>query len=126
MGTQEYKRQSIETSGILQDQNGIYRTIQRSFVTATTSGNTELVASQGSDIKIRVISVTMVCLLAVVVKFQSSTTDISPQFSFGSNGGASIPHNIGGIFQTASGEALNVNLSLDTTVGVNITWIPTT
>ena len=56
-------------------------------------------------------------------KFQSNTTDISALFALGINGGLVLPFNEHGWMQTAIGEALNVNLSGATAVGVQLSYI---
>lgn len=111
-----------EVSGQVIDETGVVRTVQRAFANATASGNTQVVAAQ-AGLRVRVLSYAIVCLLAVNVKFQSATTDISAALPFAANGGVVVPYNVQGLFQTASDEALNVNLSLATTVGVNVVWI---
>ena len=116
---------TYDVCGQVIDQDGTARTVSRAFANATLIGNTAVVAAQGGSTRIRVLSVTVVALLAVTVKFQSATTDISAGFPFAANGGMAIPHTPHGLFQTAANEALNVNLSLGTTVGVQVTWIPT-
>lgn len=113
-------------SGQLVDENGTVRTVSRAFANATLSGNTQVVAAQGAGVKIRVLSYTVVCLLAVTIKFQSGTTDISAGYPFAINGGVAVPYNPHGLFETAANEALNINLSLGTTVGVTVIWIPAT
>jgi hypothetical protein len=109
--------------GQVVDENGVVRTVNRSFVNATLMGDTQVVAAQGSGIKIRVLSVVHVATLAVSIKFRSNTTDISPALPFGINGGATIPESAHGWFQTAANEVLNVNLSLTTTVGIMVLWV---
>lgn len=112
--------------GQLIDETGTLRTVNRAFVNATLIGNTEVVATQGGAIRIRVLAVTFVALSAATVKFQSATTDISAGFPIGINGGVAIPYNPHGLFQTAANEALNINLSLGVTVGCQVTWVQAT
>lgn len=99
------------------------RTVSRSFANATLIGNNEVVATQGASIRIRVLSVLAVATLGVTVKFQSATTDITAGFPLGNNGGVVLPYNQHGWFQTAANEALNINLSLATATGVQLTWV---
>lgn len=103
------------------------RTVNRSFVNATASGNTALVAAQGLGIRIRVLSVFLCTSTAVTVKFQSATTDVSCGSSLAANGGFVMPDNPHGWFQTNANEALNVNLSgAATNVGVQVVWVQAT
>lgn len=90
-------------------------------VTPSSTGNTQVVAAYGTS-KIRVLSVAIVATLANSVKFQSGTTDITATFPFGANGGFVLPFNPVGWFETAEGEALNVNLSVATSTAVQITY----
>jgi hypothetical protein len=101
-----------------------FNNVKRAFVNATSSGDNELVAAPGSGIKIRVLSVAAVAgVSANTVTFRSATTAISAGFPFAANGGMALNENPNGWFQTAAGEALNVNLSGATLVAVSITYI---
>jgi hypothetical protein len=86
------------------------------------TGNTAVVAAVAGA-RYRVLSVALVSTLANNVKFQSNTTDISATFPLGANGGFILPFNEHGWFQTAVGEALNVNLSVATATGVQVQYI---
>jgi hypothetical protein len=111
--------------GSIIDENGVIRTVQRSFVNATASGDTPVVAAQGTGIKIRVIAMYHVSLTAVTVKFKSgAATDKSPGVPAAANGGLVLPRNDHGWFETAANEALNVNLSAAVATGVMVDWIP--
>lgn len=104
-----------------------YGNIKHAYVNASSSGNNELVAAAGAGIKIRVISLVAVCgASANSMKLQSATTDISALFPFAGNGGMVLNENASGWFATAANEALNVNLSGATAVGVSITYVLTT
>jgi hypothetical protein len=85
-------------------------------------GNTAVVAAL-PNARIRVLSVAVVAAAANSVKFQSGTTDISALFAFAANGGLVLPFNEHGWFETAVGEALNINLSAATAVGAQIQYI---
>lgn len=115
-----------DTGGTIVDEVPTARAIQRTFVNASASGNTAVVAAQGSGVRIRVLAVLAVATAATTVKFQSATTDISAGFPFGANGGMVLPYNQHGWFQTTANEALNINLSVGTAVGVQILWVPAT
>lgn len=106
------------------DEGGTVRAVSRAFVNAVLIGNTAVVAAQGAGVKIRVLSAMAVGTLAVTIKFQSATTDITAGFPLGINGGMVLPYNPHGWFETAANEALNINLGLGTATGVNITWCP--
>jgi hypothetical protein len=93
------------------------------FANPSASGNTALVAAVPGA-AIRVLGVALVNGgTANNIKFQSATTDISALFALGINGGFVLPFNEHGWMQTAIGEALNINLSGATAVGVQISYI---
>lgn len=87
-----------------------------------TTGNTQI-APADVNARYRVLSLIMISTLANSIKFQSNTTDISATFPLGANGGFVLPFNEHGWFETAFGEALNVNLSVATATGVQIQYI---
>lgn len=91
------------------------------FATATATGNTEVVAAVPGN-KIVVKSVFVVTTLANSIKFQSATNDITATYPFGANGGMVLPLNEEGWFETAAGEALNVNMSVATSTGVTVSY----
>ena len=113
-------------SGQLIDENSSLRSVSRSFVTATSSGNTQLVAAQGVGVRVRLLSLFVMAASAVDVKFQSATSDISATWSVSANGGFVLPVNEHGWFQTGQNQALNVNLSSNVSVGVQATWCTAT
>jgi len=90
---------------------------------ATSSGNTQVVAAITSK-KIRVISylVTNEGASTIKINFQSSTTEITASHMLATDGGGHTRYNYGGLFQTASGEALNLNLSASGTVAVTVEY----
>lgn len=109
--------------GTILDESGTAQTVQRAFLDASASGDTQIVAAQGAGIRIRVIAYTFVAAAAVTVKFRSASTAISSGKPVAANGGvvaAEAPH---GWFQTAANEALNLNLSGAVAVGVDVLWI---
>lgn len=101
-----------------------YHNIKRAFVNASASGDNEIVAAPGAANKIRVIAMVAVAGNAAnTVTLRSATTAISAGFPFAANGGFALNENHSGWFQTAAGEALNVNLSGSTAVAVSITYL---
>lgn len=91
------------------------------FVNASSTGNTAVVAAITGQ-KIRVLAVLAVATLANNIKFQSATTDKTALFPIGDNGGFVLPYNQAGWFETAEGEALNINMSVATATGIQITY----
>ncbi len=91
-------------------------------ITASASGATSVVALVAAK-KIRVISYVVVANAAVNVKFQSNSTDKTGLLYLSANGGVSGAYAPTGHFETASGEALNINLSAAVAVGGHLTYI---
>ena len=92
---------------------------QRAGVTRTSSG--QVVAALANH-KIRVYAVYANGLLATALKLQSNASDISGTFSLAANGGFVLPEAKTGWFETASGETLNVNMTVATTVGFQVIY----
>ncbi len=110
-------------SGIIPGKGASASEHKSTFKDATTSGNTQVVAAVANR-KIRVISgVVGPVGTAINVKFQSSTTDISSTANCALNGGWANNASPGFLFETAEGEALNVNLSGNANVPVSIVYI---
>lgn len=96
--------------------------IKAARVEATTSGNTQVVASV-NGMKIRVMAALVGPVGAAVnTKFQSDTSDISPAAQNAANGGWQTNFWPGYLFETDIGEALNINLSANANVPVMITY----
>lgn len=90
--------------------------------TKAGAGANELIAGDVGA-KYRVLAVAIVATTAVSVLFQSGSTSITGTFPLGANGGFVLPFNEHGWFETASGEALNINLSGAVSTGVQIQYI---
>lgn len=85
-------------------------------------GANELVAA-ATGAKYRVLALSIIATTAVSAKFQSGTTDITGTFPLGATGGFVLPFNEHGWFETASGEALNLNLSAAVSCGLQLHYI---
>ena len=92
-----------------------YSTVQYATINATTSGNTQVVGAVSGK-RIRVIAYAVIANATVSIKFQSGTTDITGSMRVVEGGGIAHAYD-GGLFQTAVGQALNINLSTNATVG---------
>ena len=92
-----------------------YNTVQFRPISATAAGNTEIVPAVTGK-RIRVIAYAVVTNLTVSIKFRSGTTDITGSMRLVEGGGIAHAYD-GGLFQTAVGQALNINLSANATVG---------
>jgi hypothetical protein len=91
----------------------------RGFVTLAASG--QVVAAVAGK-RIRVFALVTSALLACNVKFQSNTTDITAAFPLAANGGFVMPAIGQAWFVTATGEALNLVMSLATSVAVQVIY----
>ena len=98
--------------------------VKRAFVNATTNTTTELIPAV-TDAALRVLTLVMVHGgTAGTVTLKSASTAISPIFSNAANGGAVLPFNQHGWFQTnAVNEALNVTVSSSSDCGVIVQYI---
>jgi len=93
----------------------------------TTSGFANLAASglviaAVTGKRIRVFAVLVSALAAATVKFQSAAADISATFPLAANGGFVMPTIGRPWFVTNTSEALNLVMSLATTVGVQVIY----
>jgi hypothetical protein len=92
-----------------------YGTVQYASISATTSGDTQIVPAVSGK-RIRVIAYAVISNLTVSIKFRSGTTDITGSMRVVEGGGIAHAYD-GGLFETAVGQALNINLSANATVG---------
>lgn len=92
------------------------------IISASASGNTSVVALVASK-KIRVLAANFMANGTVNVKFQSNTTDKTGLKYLVVNTGMVLPYCKTGWFETAAGEALNINLSAAIAVGGELVYI---
>lgn len=93
------------------------------FATVASLGSNLVIAAPSATARIRVLSALLVTTSATTVSFLSAATTISGQFPLGANGGFSLPFSEYGWFETAPGEALNLNLSAGSSTGVSLVYI---
>ena len=92
-------------------------------ISVSSTGDTVLVAGIAGR-RIRVVSYNFFVAAGVVVTFKSSVAGaITGPKSVASNGGISTGEHPGGLFQTAVGEDLVINLSSNVSVGGELTYI---
>ncbi len=112
-----------DTSRILNGASGVSLTPKWAFVDATASGDTSVVALVSAK-KIRVLFWEMSPEAAVNARFRSNTTSKTALYYMdGKGNGQRAGFNQAGWFETASGEALNVNLSGAVNVGVLVGYV---
>lgn len=105
--------------------------IKSAIITANTSGQTQIVAAVPGR-RIRVVSYVLSFSGTVNAKFQSNSTDLTGSLYGVAAGvipmatGESVIGGIQGQFETAPGEALNLNLSGAVAVGGHLKYIEVT
>jgi len=92
-----------------------YGAVKFAKIEATGAGNT-LIVPAVSGKRIRVIAYAVVAAQPTRITFRSGTTDITGSMQMVEGGGIAHAYD-GGLFQTAPNQPLNINLSLDATVG---------
>ena len=92
-----------------------YGSVLFATINATTSGDTQVVAAV-SNRRIVVVAFGVVASATVNIRFRSGSTDITGSMRVVEGGGIAHAYD-GGLFQTAVGQALNINLSTNATVG---------
>lgn len=91
-------------------------------ISASSSGQTSVVGSVSAK-KIRVLRLSLVANAATNVKFQSNSTDLTGLYYLVANTGWVEAYCPVGIFETAAGETLNINLSAAQAVGGSLTYV---
>lgn len=93
-------------------------------ITASSSGATTIVSAVTSK-KIRVLKWSLVANAAVNAKWQShvTPTDLTGLHYLAANGGIAEPFCPVGLFETVSGEALDINLSGAVAVGGSLVYV---
>jgi hypothetical protein len=92
-----------------------YGSVSFATINATTSGDTQVVAAV-SNRRIVVVAFGVIASATVNIRFRSGTTDITGSMRLVEGGGIAHAYDAG-LFQTATGQALNINLSANATVG---------
>jgi hypothetical protein len=84
-------------------------------INATAAGDTQIVSAVSGK-RIRVVAYAISSSATINIKFRSGTTDITGILSVTQRGVTTHSYD-GGLFQTAVGQPLNINLSAAATVG---------
>lgn len=96
---------------------------EHAVANVAASSTAEIVAALTGQ-QIRVLAVAFVCGgTATNATFKSATTAISPVFQNAANGGAVLPPNPYGWFETVAGEALNITTGTGSQTGVLVTYV---
>lgn len=91
-------------------------------IAVSASGNNQVIAAVGGK-KLRVLSYILVAAGTVSVKFRSASTDKTGAMPLVANSGIASGFCQVGHFETAVGEALNLNLSDAIAIGGHVTYI---
>jgi hypothetical protein len=91
-------------------------------VSASSSGDNAIVSAVAGK-RIRVLSYFVIANAAVNAKWRSASTDVTGLLYLAANGGIAASAEGMGCFQTAVGEALNLNLSGAVAVGGHLTYV---
>lgn len=113
---------SHQTDASLIYYNGNLATRRFAAISASSNGNNEIVAAVATK-SILVLSYVLISNGTVNTKWRSANTDLSGLFYLVANTGASSGYNQYGHFMTATGEALNLNLSGGVAVGGHLTYL---
>ena len=92
-----------------------YSAVKFASINADTAGD-KLIVPAVSNKRIRVIAYAVVATEPTSIKFRSGTTDITGSMLLVQGGGIAHAYD-GGLFQTAVNQPLNINLSINATVG---------
>ena len=92
-----------------------YGSVLFATISATSSGDTQVVPAV-SNRRIVVVAFGVIASATVNIRFRSGSTDITGSMRVVEGGGIAHAYD-GGLFQTAVGQALNINLSANATVG---------
>jgi hypothetical protein len=95
--------------------------VQRTALTTATIGSNAVVAAKTGQ-RIRVLGTVIVTTLANSIDFLSASTAITGIFPLAANGGFVMPFTEHGWCETEEGEALNINLSVATSTGIQVLW----
>jgi hypothetical protein len=98
--------------------------VQYSFANPASSGLTTVVSAQTGQ-RIIVLQCCVITSGANTVNFAGSVSGpISAAFPLAASGGFVLPYSEVGWFQTAIGEALQINMSAGAGTGVQVVWCP--
>ncbi len=100
-------------------------TPKRAFLNQAASGTNQTLVAAVALKKIRVLAAVFVAGgTATALTFNSATAGaISCLFANAANGGATLPFNPSGWFETVAGEALTVTTGAGSTTGIQITYV---
>ena len=98
---------------------------ERAFVNVAAAQTASQVVAAVTGKRIRVLAVALVTGgTATTAVFNSAADAISMTFQNAANGGAVLPHNPIGWFETDAGEALTVTTGAGSTTGIQVVYVP--
>lgn len=99
-------------------------TSKKTFANVSAGQTAYLIIEAIPDKAIRVVALVMVTgATATSSTFNSSSTPITSVIANGANGGAVLPYNFDGWFQTSPGQSLTVTTTSGTSTGYTINYI---
>lgn len=97
---------------------------QYAFANVASSATASSIVAAVAGKKTRVLSLAFVCgATATNATFNSAGVAISALFANAANGGAILPHNPLGWFETVAGEALTLTTGTGSTTGVQVVYV---
>lgn len=87
----------------------------------TLSGSGQVIAGVAGK-KIKVFGIVIGAAADTAITFESNATPISGQFPLAAKGGFTLPESEAGWFETAAGEALNLEASASTSIGIQVIY----
>lgn len=109
-------------SALLEGVKTTYAKVLKFTIISASTGADNLVVAAVTGKQIKVQSVVLVASGTVSVKWRSNTTDISGAMPLVANSGFVLPSGSSNYFETAVGEALNINLSGAVAVNGHISY----
>lgn len=106
------------------DESGNALEVKRAFASIPASSANESIVAAVATKKIRVLALFMLCgATATDITLQSNNTAISPLFANAANGGAVLPFNSFGWFETTAGQALKASTGAGSATGLLVLYV---
>lgn len=112
------------TGGVFDPVSGTTLPVKTAILNQAASGTAQSLVAAVALKKIRVVAAVFVAgATATALTFNSAAAAITPLFANAANGGASLPFNEAGWFETVAGEALTVTTGAGSTTGILVRYI---
>lgn len=115
---------TASTGGIYDPASGTTLTVKTAILNQAASGTAQTLVAAVTGKKIRVVAAVFVAgATATNLTFNSAAVAITPIFANGVNGGATLPFDEHGWFETVAGEALTVTTGAGSATGILVRYI---